>query len=374
MFQRLFQVQRRSSWNSACKDDSINVYRLLELRGLFQASRNMRLLLAVVVLLFTSLPALSEEQVKIPEPDRVRIAEVYRLADEIGNKVWSNWDKAPFAILLVTPDVEFLIRHPNPTKDFTPVGFDSLLKSNVYYRKRTQPTNFLAAFPAVNGVSTIVAGQAERTQAKTSTNWVVTILHEHFHQLQDSQPNAFSEVNALNLSRGDQTGMWMLNYPFPYEADEMKQQFNLLTRSLAAAVQSKGKRDFKQNLAEYMRVRRELNEKLSTDNYKYMAFQLWKEGTARYTEYKVAKVAAKQFKPSKEFAALKDFKSFEAVADEVLKGIIHELSTLKIEEYKRVAFYPLGAGDALLLDQENPKWQERYFKEKFDLSKYFSSN
>ncbi len=118
----------------------------------------------------------------IPGADRIRLAEAFKLAESVGNRIWKDWDKAPFAVLLVTPEYEFLIRHPAPSPDFAPLGYDSLLKSDVYYRKRTQPTSFLATFPAVKGsmVSTIVVGQAENTLAKTSTPWVVTLLHEHF--------------------------------------------------------------------------------------------------------------------------------------------------------------------------------------------------
>jgi len=40
-------------------------------------------------------------------------------------------------------------------------------------------------------------------------------MHEHFHQLQNGQPRYFQAVQDLGLSHGDNTGMWMLNYPFP---------------------------------------------------------------------------------------------------------------------------------------------------------------
>ena len=68
---------------------------------------------------------------------------------------------------------------------------------------------------------------------------------------------------------------------------------------------------------------------------------------------------------------MKDFTSFAATADQVRAGILHELSTLKLEDYKRVAFYPLGAAEGLLLDRANPGWRSRYFAEKFDNEKYF---
>ena len=105
----------------------------------------------------------------IPLVDRIRIAEAFRLAEELGDEIWYDWSKTPFALLLVTQDYEFLMRHPNPSEDFMPVGFDSLLKSQVLYRRRTFQTNLLATFPAVNGLTTIVIGQAENTESKNST-------------------------------------------------------------------------------------------------------------------------------------------------------------------------------------------------------------
>jgi hypothetical protein len=36
------------------------------------------------------------------------LAEAFRIAETLGNRVWSGWDKAPFAVLLVTPQNEYL--------------------------------------------------------------------------------------------------------------------------------------------------------------------------------------------------------------------------------------------------------------------------
>ena len=110
---------------------------------------------------------------------------------------------------------------------------------------------------------------------------------------------------------------------------------------------------------------------LSPDDYKYFSFQLWKEGIARYTEYRVAHWAAAKYQPTREFQTLKDFTTFRAAADQQLRRIVHELSTLKLENYKRVAFYPIGAAEGLLLDRSKPKWRSRYFAEKFDNWTYF---
>ena len=324
----------------------------------------------ILILLFVA-TGHAEQKPNLSQTDRIRMAEAFSLGDAIGNRLWKDWDKAPFAVLLVTPDYEFLIRHPRPTEDFKLVGHDALLKSDVYFRKRQFQTDFQATFPAVGGVSTIVVGQAENTASKTSTPWVVTLMHEHFHQLQDSQPKFYEEISALNLARGDQSGMWMLNYKFPYDDYEVKQQFFVMSRLLADALKSKENVDFSANLSAYLTARQQLKEMLKPDDYKYLSFQLWKEGIARYTEYHAAKLAATDYKPAKAFAALKDFTSFQSAADQVMNRILSELSTLELEKSKRVSFYAMGAGEGLSLDRVNPRWRDRYLIDKFSLDTYF---
>jgi hypothetical protein len=327
-------------------------------------------LLVVVMFRAAAAQQQSQPQPQLSETDRIRLAEVFRLADFVGNRIWAGWDNAPFAVLLVTPEHEFLVRHPKPSTDFSLIGYDSTLKSKVWVRKRVFQKNLLATFPAVGGVSTIVVGQAENTAAKTSTPWIVTLLHEHFHQLQDSHPGMDEDVEALNLARGETSGMWMLNYPFPYESADVVSQVALLSRLLADAIES-GKPDFTARLESYLRARKELAGMLGPNDYKYLSFQLWKEGIARYTEYHVAKLAAADYKPSKEFRDLKDYTLLQETADKLAKDIVTDLRSLPLASYKRVSFYSLGAGEGLLLDRANPGWRQRYFVDKFFLEKYF---
>lgn len=324
--------------------------------------------LALTLLGLLILQNAQAQEKPISETDRIRLAEAFRLGEAIGNKIWKGWSGAPFAVLLVTPEREFLVRHPKPSNDFVLSGYDSMLKSNVYSRKRVFQKDFLATFPAVGGVSTIVVGQAENTSAKSSTPWVVTLLHEHFHQLQDSRPGMNEDVEALKLTRGDTTGMWMLNYPFPYESLDVVKQVSELSRLLAEAIES-GKSNFAAKLEAYLQARRHLEKMLSADDYKYFSFQLWKEGIARYTEYHVAKLAAASYKPSNEFKNLQDYTPLQETADSLLKNLIDELRTLPLANYKRVAFYYLGAGEGLLLDRVNPSWRRRYFTDQFFLER-----
>jgi hypothetical protein len=315
--------------------------------------------------------ATAQDRPRLPETDRVRLAEAFRLGEAVGKSVWKNWDSAPLAVLLITREHEFLIRHPRPTKDFTLVGYDSLLKSEVYFRKRTHAIDLLATFPAVGGVSTIVVGQAENTHKKTSTPWVVTVLHEHFHQLQSSQPNYYADVNGLNLARGDQSGMWMLNFAFPYNDARVKEQYSVLSKLLLESLRARTKADLRKKVRAYLEARRVFQNSLSADDYKYFSFQLWQEGVARYTEYRVADLAGRRYRPSREFRKLKDYQPFKAVAREIMNGILKELFPPRLSEYQRVAFYSFGATEALLLDRFNPRWSSHYFADKFYLDRYF---
>jgi len=332
-------------------------------------------LAVLALLIFSFSNAVAQDKPALSAIDRTRLAEAFRLADRIGDRVWPGWSKAPFAVLLVTPDYEFLLRHLKPSTDFTKIGYDSLLKSDVYYRKRTLPTSFLATFPAINGstIPTIVVGEAENTWVKTSTPWVVTLLHEHFHQWQDSQPDFYADVNALNLSHGDQTGMWMLNYAFPYDRKEVQEQFASMSKLLADVIKSP-KAERRKRVRKYLDSRRKFQSMLAPEDYKYLSFQFWKEGIARYTEYHVAHLAAAKYRPSREFVALKDYRSFADVAQKTYDGIFHQLLTQKLGESKREVVYSFGAAEGLLLDQTNPRWRSRYFAEKFDLGKLLAKS
>lgn len=332
--------------------------------------RRVRRLLSCTVLL--SACATSRAPISVPataalsSDNRIRLAETFRLAAAVGDQVWPAWTSAPFAVLLVTPDREILLRHPRPSADFTRVGYDSLLGTEVWTRPRKLSPNFLATFPAVGGVPTIVVGQPAAT-GKSSTAWVLTLMHEHFHQLQYSRPGYYDRVNALGLSRGDQSGMWMLNYAFPYQSLSVRVRFAELTQRLdsAIAAESPERRAALWNAVQSARA--PLRSELAPDDYRYLAFQMWQEGVARYTELQVARWAAKNYEPSAAFRALPDFTTYAAAADRIASGIHTGLRGSPLERDGRVAFYPAGAALALVLDQHVAGWRTRYFDRDYSL-------
>jgi hypothetical protein len=298
--------------------------------------------------------------------DRVRLAETFRLASAIGDGIWPGWTNAPFAVLLVTPEREFLVRHPRPSADFARLGYDSLVDSEVYARQRTMSPNFLATFPAVGGMPTIVVGQPSATK-KSSTTWVLTLLHEHFHQLQMSHAGYYEGVAALGLARGDQSGMWMLNFPFPYDSSAVVARFGDLTRALLAALDTTSGGDSGARWRTVAGARANLRATLTPDDEKYLAFQMWQEGVARYTELQAARWAATHYAPSATFRALPDYMSFAAASDTIESHTRAELRASDVTKARRVLFYPVGAATAMLLDRAAPDWRTRYFDRGYSL-------
>jgi hypothetical protein len=314
-----------------------------------------------------SLPFQSPPAPDISVTDRVRIREAYRLARELGDRIWPAWHEAPFALLLVTPEYEYLVNHGNPTADFSRLGTDTLVGSSVFYRKRVFGTSMQATFPAVNGVNTIVIGQAENTSDKNSTRWVLTALHEHFHQFVYSRPGYYADVEKLGLAHGDNTGMWMLNYPFPYDSVRVQQKFTSMTHALLDALAQTDQRGLAAKLAVYRRAAREFRQSVPAEAEKYFAFQLWQEGVARYTELMTGELAAKSYSSSPAFSALPDFTGFGAASHVVREKILDDLGTLSLAKARREVVYSVGAAQALLLDRVTPGWKSEYLKHRFRL-------
>ncbi len=303
--------------------------------------------------------------------DKIRIKEAMTISTQFGDELFNNFSEVPFAIILVTDSTEFLINHPNPSSDFKLSEKDSILKTNIYYRKTQFNPHFLATFPAVNGLSCIVVGTPENTN-KNSTEWIITLLHEHFHQYQNAYPDYFKSVENLNLSNGDQTGMWMLNYPFPYDSLAIIKQYEVYTKALFETIKSIDAKNFKPYLKQYLNERKKFKDILLSADYRYFSFQIWQEGLARYTEYNFLELLS-NYKPSKELLALPDFMPFEELKSKMYRDETKNLLDNKLNETKRVCFYSVGFAEGMLLDKMNKSWRKQYLTDKFYIEHYFKN-
>jgi hypothetical protein len=326
----------------------------------------MRYLLDIAIVLLAVAVFAQAPADRIASDDSVRINEFYRLAAQVQDQVWPNWDQTPAPLLLVTSDREFLTHHPAPPQDFKPTG------NGFYSRPRQFAINLLATLPAFGPPSVIVIGEPKNTASKTSTPWLITLMHEHFHQLQNAQPAYFGAVEDLGLSRSDTTGMWMLNYPFPYEKPELVRTFVSLRDLLLRALQEPDTGKFRVLAKQYVLERKKFFSQLSSNDKKYLSFQLWQEGIARYTQIKAAEAAA-QYQPTREYVSLSDFEPFSTYAAKARAETLDELTRADLGQWKRTAFYSFGAAEGLLLDRLKPRWKDEYFKNLLSMDSYFEN-
>jgi hypothetical protein len=303
--------------------------------------------------------------------DKIRIREAMTISAKFGDKLFKGFSTVPFTIVLVTDSMEFLINHPNPSSDFRLSGEDEVLKTNIYYRKTQFNPHFLATFPAVNGVSCIVVGTPENTN-KNSTEWVITLLHEHFHQYQNTCPDYFKAVDELNLSGGDQTGMWMLNYPFPYDSSPIKNQYALFTKALYNTITNINSEAYKSNLKKYLGERKKLKDLLAPADYRYFSFQIWQEGLARHTEYSFLELLV-NYTASSEMTVLPDFISFSTLKSKMYHNETESLLKNKLDEIQRICFYSTGFAEGILLNKQNKSWRKKYLSNKFYVENYLKN-
>ncbi|MEO6693985.1 MAG: hypothetical protein ABIY50_01680 [Ignavibacteria bacterium] len=301
--------------------------------------------------------------------DKIRISEAVKIVDHC-KEVWTGWNIINIAILLVTDDNEYLVNHILPTPDFKFIYFDTILASNIYKRPRVFGKNLLATFPAVNGVSTIVIGTPENTN-KNSREWVLILIHEHFHQLQFESENYLSGVDSLDLAGDDKTGMWMLNYKFPYDDQVISDQYKKLILAAKTAVLYLNTVSFNYLFEKYLSERKMFRSLLKDNDYKYFSFQIWQEGIAKYTEIKVSECIQHDYQHSEAFTNLKDVDLSDSFYSNIFPLQLRRADEQDLSSDKRNCFYTLGSLEGLLADAVNPQWKNQYFSEMFFIEKYY---
>lgn len=263
-----------------------------------------------------------------------------RLARESGDRVWPGWSAAPTQLLVIGDSVESFV----PT-------FGSSVQ---WIRPRVFPRQMQATFPAIGGVPTIVIGTPAASHQPVE-RWALTVLHEHLHQLQYTRPDYYPRLAALNLARGDSTGMWALNFPFPYDSAPVAAALQRWAAALATVLSHGDAGARRADVDQARAARQSLDSLLAPDDRKYLDFQLWQEGVPRWTELAMARLGQRQ----------------GSISDAELRWqedrAIRELRQLDPARDHRVIVYSLGAAVAELLEREGRDWKRHYFDRMFQL-------
>jgi hypothetical protein len=298
----------------------------------------------------------------LPELQRLRLEEAFRLAERTGPGIWPGFDASEAPVLLVVGETEYLLNRERPPEGFTPIEGDTFRSRPVFRRARVLPQALLATFPAI-GESTVIVGTAEAT-GRSPTRWVLTVVHELFHVFQAGR-GLNEKIEALAIGSPEDPS-WHLEFPFPYGDDDVARAMHLLGYNLFRTVT-----DDPPNEAEIRYAAGTADEAMSNllrllalrfddaRNGNYLRYQVAKEGFARYFEYRVAEAAA-----SDEEASVDGFLESEGARpyDEVWHAEygmsqLYQLKHLGSVSRNRVEFYSLGLGIGMALDRLGADWK-----------------
>ncbi|MDH3402212.1 MAG: hypothetical protein OES32_02275 [Acidobacteriota bacterium] len=302
------------------------------------------------------------------------VAAARDLADAIGGRVWPGWDAAGFEVLLVAGEREVLIG-----RAVRPPGFEAAAGASAAgdsaegasaagaaWRPRVFPETMLATMPVFGPPPTIVVGTPEAAGLGTA-EWILVLLHEHFHQWQMRAPDYFAATEALDLAAGDTTGRWMLEYPFPYDEAGVAAGLDALSRRLAGLLRRPADADLSAAAGDFWHRWERLVGALAPADARYLRFQIWQEGVARYVELRLAEELGGGGPAPPAVAALAAPEAFAAAARTARERVFEELAAPDLAGRHRISFYSLGAGLALLLDRTDPGWKARYERPRFAL-------
>ncbi|MBS0296438.1 MAG: hypothetical protein JSR45_09010 [Proteobacteria bacterium] len=306
----------------------------------------MRMLMSLGALAATAAPAATDTSAALDLGPT--LAEVRAYAARDGDTVWPGYGQAPLGFLLIEPEREVLLCQPGRVEGFTPDGSDAATGCARAIRPRSgMPDRLLAAMAIFGPPSTIVMGTPQST-GRSRASWTRTILHEHFHQFQDEQPGMYERQKALGLSDpSDRSGMWMLNYPFPYADAAVGDAYARASNALADAVEARGKPDFTAAFDRYLAARAAFQASVPERDWRYLEFELWKEGVARWTE-----VALGRRYPDPEV---------RKAADALDAAALKQLRKPDLAAQQRELVYAYGAAEAALIDSCKPDWRKAYF-------------
>jgi len=286
------------------------------------------------------------------------IRQAMTLKNELASNYWKEWKSVPMTLLFVTEQKEYLFnRVPNDS------SFE-LVCDSIYSRNTTQPINLLAAFPLVDWKPTIVVGQPDNTNTRSIEHFLMTLLHEHFHQFQYANPEYFERSNGLGLAKDENDFMWQLNYAFPYDNPEVEKALSEMQSILLDFITTR-----KMQVDQYLKAKERLRAVISEKDYRYLGLQLWQEGFARFVEIELLQDWVENYDeiPISKFPKDLLLKLEEQYIDNIKTDLEHGRSS----EMKRVVFYSLGAAEAMLIQATNPYWKESYFNNLFNTDMLF---
>ena len=292
--------------------------------------------------------ALSTSGALPPVNVRGMIRDVRQIVARSGDRVWRGYSRTSIPLLLVEPTRETLFCSP-PLQGFTASGVDPVTGCDLQTRPRETPID-ISATTDVEGRPTIQIGLPDAF-GWSRGQWIVTVLHESFHEFQSTLPGYDKAVDRARRQLGKGGGEWMLDYPFPYAKRDVVTAFGRMDASALAFLEAPPDQDVGRLVADYVDARRAARAIVGTKDWRYYEVQVGQEGVALWTELTLAKIAGDS---DREIAA---------VAEDRQGGLATSLRSIAkqgLGKWRRGSFYIFGAIEAKMLERVRPDWQDTY--------------
>lgn len=300
----------------------------------------------VSFLLLLGPPAFAREPVDAGAQQGPALAQMREFARTHGEALWPGYGSTALDFLLVSATQETLLCRDEMPAGFTAAGSDAATGCARYVRSRTDlPDSLLAAMPIFGPPATIVMGTPQST-GRSEAEWLRTILHEHFHQWQMALPDYFARVEALGLSHGDTSGSWMLNFAFPYDATKPARAYTRAAHALATAIEARGTRAFAAAFSDFITARRDFSASVTPEAWRYLDFEQWQEGGARWAEIALGKHYPRA--------------DVRAAATKLEHASLEQLRHADLKAQRRELVYAFGAAQLELLEACAPGWRVQY--------------
>lgn len=298
------------------------------------------------------------------ERDAICIAEAYYLWQSLGDKVWPGWTKIDMPMVYITQEREFAIGFQQPLAGFSP--HDPLADGQSVQSRPRELAPTLAASYDFQNVPAVVIGTPEALEWSAS-QWALKAVHEMFHVL-STHHGSQQRIAALDIGPREDAS-WQLDFPFPYgDADTMR-LMHLQGYPVYLAITATDEADILYNAGTALEalavLRRHLRDLTGDDRaWKYAMFQEGEEDVARYTEHRLAQLAAEEeaYRPLRAFAELDGFVPYSEVWNASYKSAPFVIKHAGRAVKTRTLFYYMGLGKALLLDRIKPDWRDSYLQ------------
>ncbi len=313
--------------------------------------------------------------------------EVWALIGSANNPVWPGWDASSTPLLVYLPrEQDVLINHPHPPEGFRPYsgpvhfpGWQILVKDGpTIIGIDGQNTS-----KEVNGVPTLVVADSlsnlrqnvfgvvadprpaqDKFEALNSSSLatdpyaqLALVVHEAFHVYQDKMAP-------------DKGANEMLLLYYPVLSVENNVGFALEGSALAEALGVTDARDIRQAAVRWLAVRKHRRSLLPAKAAEYEDGVEYKEGLAKYAEYRLFQVLEGR-KPGPALTWARGFGGYDDLAPQrhqLTERLLQNMSgTVNVNNDPygtaplRMRLYYSGMAMGVLLDRLLPGWQKRIF-------------